>query len=117
MAEGGNTLRGKGLKSGRVVASTSAIGTLQCPMVEDVERGVQDALGRWVLRDPAPAAGPSGPAVGVGCTTACARDFEEATPRKRATDGRLKFDKQPEVEPAGIDPKSITKGGGAVVVG
>ena len=78
-------------------------------MVGDVKRGVQDALGRWVLRDPAPAAGPSGPAVGVGCTTACAWDFEEATPRKKATDGRLKCDKQPKVEPAGVDPSLLPK--------
>ena len=90
---------------------------MRWPMVGDVKRGVRDALGRWVLRDPAPAAGPSGPAVGVRYTTECTQDFEEATPRRKATDGRLRDDKQPEVEPAGVDPALLTKGGGAVVVG
>ena len=40
-----------------------------------------------------------------------------ATVEAMTEDGRLRNDKQPEVEPAGVDPALLTKGGGAVVVG
>ena len=61
-------------------------------------------MASWVLRDPAPAAGLSSPKAGAIAPKGAQESRDVAT-----EDGRLKYDKQPKVEPAGVDPALIPK--------